>query len=315
MIREVIVGLALVGSTMAQPTKLATLATPASASSFVLAKDGKVGAALCEDQKLRLWALPEVRAVREIDLDDRNIYTFAISGDGVWIAVADFSGLHTVWNASTGAQQMQFKLPYYPFAMVFSPDGKRLAVAPAGEPVQVYDVGSGQKLLELQRTVGGSQALAFSRDGRRIATADSDTVVRIYDAGNGESLARHTDFLLEPLAASFTADGKRLLAAGADKVIAILDASNGNALRKSKKLVDPVAYLEVSPNGTLTAAGMMHADNLLMPAPLLIMDTETGQEVQKWMPTSRMLGGRWTSDGRLLAAIGTEEGLQIWRVR
>jgi WD40 repeat protein len=206
-------------------------------------------------------------------------------------------------------------MPYYPFSMAFSPDGKRLAIAPGGEPVQIYDVGSGKKMFELQRAVGGTQAVAFSRDGGRIATADSDTVVRVYDGRNGELLARYTDFLLEPLSAAFTKDGTQVVAAGADKVIAVLDATTGKAVRKSAKLVDPVAYLEVSPDGALTAAWLMHADNLLMPAPLVISETGSGIKVQEWLPAGRVVGGGWTNDGHLLTAIGTGKGVHIWRVR
>lgn len=317
MIREVAVCLALAGSALAQPVEVATLATPAPARAFALAQTGKVAAAICEDQKLRVWTLPEGRLEREIDLGDRIMYAsaFAISHDGAWIAAGDYNGLLTVWNASTGAVQMEAKHQYYSIKLVFSSDGSRLAFAPSGEPVQIHDVATGRKLLELERTVGGSQAMAFSRDGGRIATTDSDTVVRIYNASNGELLARHADFLLEPLAAAFSADGKRLLAAGGDKVIVTLDASTGNVVRKSAKLVDPVAYLEVSLDGSLAAAGLMHADNLLMPAPLLITETSSGREVQEWTPPSLMLGGGWTSDGHLVAATGTEEGLQLWRVR
>jgi WD40 repeat protein len=312
--RRLALGFILAGPMLAQPAEMVTLATPAPASSFVLAKSGKVAAAVCEDQKLRVWALPQASIVRTIDLGGRNVYTVGLSADGAWIALADFGGSHTVWNMSTGATQMQLQLPSYPFALVFSPDGERLAVASAGEAVQVYEVASGKKLFDLQKAIGGSQNVAFSLDGQRIATADSDTVVRIYDGRNGELLARYTDFLLEPLTASFTADGKQLVTAGGDKVIAVLDASTSHVIRKSAKLTDPVAYLEVSPDGALTAAALMHADNLLMPAPLLISETRSGRRVLEWLPPSRVLGGGWTSDGHLLAATGAEQGVKLWRV-
>jgi WD40 repeat protein len=315
--RSILIALALAGSALAQPGEMATLTTPARADAFVLAKTGKIGAAVCVDKKLRVWALPEGRLAREIDLGERNIYpsAFAISDDGTWIAASDYSGLHTVWNASTSAVQTEIKLPYYSVKLAFSPDGNRLALAPSGEPVQIHDVASGRKLLELERTVGGSQAMAFSRDGGRIATADSDTVVRIYDARNGELLARYADSLMEPLAASFAADGKHVLTGGGDKVIAMLDASMGSVVWKSGKLVDPVAYLEVSPDGSFAAVGLMHADNLMMPAPLLVTETSSGRQVQEWTPPGLMLGGGWTSDGHLIAATGLEKGLQLWRVR
>jgi WD40 repeat protein len=307
--------LLLAGSLAAQPAAVATLASPAPARFFVPARSGKLGAAVCDDHKLRVWALPEGRLLRTIDLGERMIDAVAMSADGAWIAAGDHRGGYTVWNASTGAQQLELRMPYYPFALAFSVDGKRLAIAPAGEPVQIHDVTSRAKVFELERTVGGTAAVAFSGDGAKIATADADTVVRIYDGRNGKLLARNTDFLLEPLAVSFTADGKRVLAGGGDLTIAAIDAATGGAVRKSAKLADPVIYLEVSPDGTLAAAGLMHAANMLMAAPLIVSEVESGRKVREWLPASRMLGGGWTVDGHLLAAANGDGGLQIWRVQ
>jgi WD40 repeat protein len=300
---------------MPQAAEWKTLPTPAPAGTFLLARNGRIAAAFCRDKKLRIWNLPESRELRAIEIGDRHFDASTISEDGTWIAAGDHSGSYTVWNASTGARQMQFDLPFYPAAMAFSRDAKRLAIAPTNEPVQIYDIASGKKQFELQRTLGGAQAVVFSPDGARIATADSDTVMRIWDGRNGELLARHTDFLLEPLAASFTPDGKHLVAAGGDKFVAILDAATGQLIRKSEKLVDPVAYLEVSPDGALAAAGLMHAANLLMPAPVVISETATARTIQEWLPPARILGGGWTIDGHLIVALGSETSIHLWRVK
>jgi WD40 repeat protein len=315
MMRAFAASVLLVGSLRAQPAEFATLATPARATSFVLAKTGRLAGAVCEDRKLLLWTLPEGRMLQTIDLGGRNLDAVAISEDGGWIAAGDHGGGYTVWNTSTGARQMHVQMPFYPFALAFSPDGKRLAIAPVGEPVQIYDPASGKKLFELQRTTGGSAAIAFSRDGGRIATADLDTVVRIYDSRDGEMLGRNAEFLLAPLTVAFTADGKQLLAAGADKIIALLDAATGNVIRKSAKAADPVLFMHVSPDGALVAAMLMHADNMLMAAPLVISETGSGRQVQQWLPPSLALGSGWTNDGRLLVATATQQALHIWRVQ
>jgi hypothetical protein len=89
----------------------------------------------------------------------------------------------------------------------------------------------------------------------------------------------------------------------------------GSVIRKSGKAADPVVYLEVSPDGALVAAALMHADNLLMPAPVVISETASGRKVEEWLPASRTLGGGWTEDGRRLVATATEKALHIWRVR
>ena len=313
--RAITAGLMLICSLRAQPSELAALATPATATSFVLAKSGRLGGAVCEDGKLRLWTLPEGRLLRTIDLGARNIDAVTMSEDGAWVAAGDHRGTYTVWDTSSGTRHLHVQMPFYPFSLAFSPNGKRLAIAAVGEPVQIYDPVSGQKLFELQRTIGGTAAIAFSPDGGRIATADTDTVVRFYDARNGEMLARNAEFLLVPMAAAFSADGKQVLAAGGDKIIALLDAATGNVIRRSAKEVDPVSYMKVSPDGTLLAAMLMHADNMLMAGPLVISETATGRKVQEWLPASLALGGGWTNDGHLLIATAAGKTLHIWRVR
>ena len=313
--RAIAAGLMLVCSLRAQSSEWAALETPVPATSFVLAKSGRLAGAVCEDGKLLLWTLPEGRLLRTIDLGARNIDAVTMSADGAWIAAGDHSGSYSVWDTSSGARHMHVQMPFYPFALAFSPDAKRLAIAPVGEPVQIYDPVSGQKLLELQRTTGGTAAIAFSRDAGRIATAGTDTVVRVYDARNGELLARNAEFLLVPMAAAFSADGKQVLAAGGDKIIALIDAATGNVIRRSAKQVDPVSYMKVSPDGALLASMLMHADNMLIAGPVVISEMASGRKVQEWLPASLALGGDWTNDGHLLIATAAGKTLHIWRVR
>jgi WD40 repeat protein len=296
------------------PVEVVTLTTPAEATTFVLAKTGRLAGAVCRDKKLRLWSLPDGALLRTVDLGDRRIDAVVISADGASLAAGDHAGGYTVWDTATGAERMALTMPFYPSALAFSPDGRQLAIAPVGEPVQLYDVASRTKVVELQRPVGGTSALAFSRDGSRIATADADTAIRVYDARSGKMAPPNTDFLLEPLALAFTADGKQLVTGG-DKVMASVDVASGRMIRKSGKLEDPVAALDISPDGTLVAAMLLHADNMLLPGLVIVSETASGQKVTQWLPATAPLGGGWTNDGRLLIATGSEKALHIWRVR
>jgi WD40 repeat protein len=321
--RVIAAGLMLAGTLAAQtpppappqPAEVAIIVTPAAPNTFLMAKSGRLVGALCDDKILRLWSLPDNKLQKEIDVGGRSLDIVVISDDGAWIAAGDHNGAYSVWNAATGAEQMHVQLPFYPSAIAFSPDAKRLAIAPVGEPVQIYDPASGKKLFDLQRSIGGSEAVVFSRDRELIATADADTAVRVYDGRSGAMLDHNTDFLLEPFTAAFTPDGKQLLAAGADKVIAVLDIATGYVISKSAKTVDPIAMMDVSPDGTLVFAALMHADNMGMPAPVLISETATGKQVQEWDPPVTPIGGGWTADGHLLAATASHTALHVWRVR
>ena len=220
-----------------------------------------------------------------------------------------------VWDTSAGEEQWQTRLAHYPGVAAFSHDGRLLALAAQGDPVQVFDLAAKRKLYELEQTAGGAAAAAFSRDGALLATACADTTVRVYDARSGKLISRNGDFLLEPLAVDFSAEGKRVVAAGADKVVAIIDAASGRLLRRLEKTAEPVAYLEVSPSGDSLATVFMKADNLMEPAPVAVSDIASGRQQTDWLPPTLVLGGGWTRDGQLLAATATSDAVHIWRVR
>lgn len=291
----------------------ARLPLPALASSVALG--GNRAAAVCPDKKLRIWDLTERRLLRVIELSSGSVDYTAISPDGHLIFTGEHSGNAVIWNSETGQAQLQMYLPHYPSTAAFSGDGKLLAIAPMGDPVQVFDVHDWHKLYQTNPVTGGTAAIAFSRDGKSMATADADTAVRIYDARNGKILAKNDDFLLEPLAVAFTFDGRQVIAAGADKVLDYVDASSGRLLRRLQKTAEPVAYLEVSPDGAYVATVYIKADNLVLPAPVAVWEVSTGQKVQDWMPPGLALATAWTHDGHLISAYATADSLQVVRIR
>lgn len=307
---------AAVAHAQSAPKEIATLASPAKPWSLAVARNGRVAAAICADHKLRVWNVIDGSPMPSIDLGQREISSMAISPDGRTIVAGDYAGEYSFWQSDTGVERAHLRLGFYPYAFAFSRDGSRLAIAPVGEPVQIYEVATSRKIFELsQRPVGGTSAVAFSRDGTQLAAADTDTVVRIYDARTGALQATNTDFMLEPLAATFSADGTQLLTGGGDKFVATVDVASGKTTRKSGKLDDPVATLDLSPDGEWVAALLMHADNLTMPAPIIVSEAATGRRITQWLPPSVSLWSGWTEDGRLLVATGDDRAVHIWRVR
>jgi WD40 repeat protein len=66
------------------------------------------------------------------------------------------------------------------FALDWSPDGKRVAVAGAGPNVNIYDAETGLPLASCSGHTAGIYAVAFSPDGMRLATGGFDGRVRLY---------------------------------------------------------------------------------------------------------------------------------------
>ena len=317
VVLPLLAGLSAIASAQSpqQKSEAIRLPLPARATSVALAAGASRAAVVCRDAKLRVWDLAETHLLRVIALDSANIDYTAISPEGRWIFTGDHSGNAVVWESDTGQAQLQLRLPHYPSTAAFSRDGKFLAIAPMGDPVQVFDVQAGRKLYEANAITGGTAAIAFSRDGSAIATADADTSVRVYDAHTGKLLAENRDFLLEPLAVDFSFDGKQVIAAGGDRILAFIDAASGKLVRRLPKTIEPAAYIEVSPDGAFVATVFMKADNLVLPAPLVVWEVSSGQKKQEWLPTTLALAIGWTRDGHLISANATPDSLQIWRIR
>jgi WD40 repeat protein len=86
------------------------------------------------------------------------------------------------------------------FALAWSPDGSKIAVAGASPQVTLYDAESGKALPALTGHSAGIYALAYSPDSKRIATGGFDGKVRIYDTIAGTLIREFIPVPLETAA-------------------------------------------------------------------------------------------------------------------
>jgi len=78
------------------------------------------------------------------------------------------------------------------FALAWSPDGSRIAVAGAAPEVNVYDAESGQRIAACKGHTAGIYTVGFSPDSRVLATGGFDGQVRWYDSASGKLLQAFT---------------------------------------------------------------------------------------------------------------------------
>src|SRR5262249_13255967 len=153
----------------------------------------------------------------------------------------------------------------------FSPDGKSVAAALAGENVvKLWDPATGKE----QRTFKGVNIdgasltnIAFSHDGRLltaagrvslVAAGESNGAVILWETGSGKLLWQvpaHTSVQGEP-GVAFSPDGK-LLATGAGGTIKLWDTATGKCEQtlQAHEEQGPVWSLAFSPDGKLLASG------------------------------------------------------------
>lgn len=143
------------------------------------------------DGRLIWWDLETGKSARAVAAHSLWIRRVIATPDGTRvISVADDMRCR-VWDAETGEQVLDLsdhaaKTPHhFPsmlYAVTVSPDGKLLAAADKVGHVAIWDLGSGEKLGQVEspemytwdpkqriHSIGGVRSLAFSPDGQRLA--------------------------------------------------------------------------------------------------------------------------------------------------
>jgi len=87
------------------------------------------------------------------------------------------------------------------FALAFSPDGSRIAVAGAADDVRVYQTETGERTATCKGHKG-TYAVAFSPNGEQLATGGFDGTVRICEVNSGKLVRDFVPVPVETLAAA-----------------------------------------------------------------------------------------------------------------
>jgi WD40 repeat protein len=196
--------------------------------------------------------------------------------------------------------------------LAFSPDGKTLAIGTyqwSDEPnLGLWDLRSGQRLVEYKGHSMGVRGVAFTPDGKTLASGGDDRVLRFWDAATGKLLAANEQHESRIDSVCYSVHGKRLVT-GESNFARLWDAEK-RTLIKVFEHEDASLYgsAVLSPDGYLLAAG---GDE-----DAYVWDTRSFKLVATLKGHRRSVCSlSFSPDGDLLATCGGDHEVRIWSRR
>ncbi len=324
-----------------------------------LSEDGKILAAMFSDGSAAAWDLSDplqarplavaaefkqptaAEAYRLLVPDGRSVLTFSggkvrvvplLTGTEATAGTAGSGGvtlgnsngqLETLWLQASGLrQQAGVSSPF----LSFSRNGQRLAIA-SGTVLLLFDLTSGQRLVQADIPDRKTQGLWLSDDGSRVAVLEGSVIsgearqLHIYDNSRSTMTAKVT--IKQPGlnqewksatadSVRFSPDGTKLavkfrslLTRSADEIgLMLFDANSGEWLNEKAPIARPLRTADFSPDSrTLAVAGELGGVGLF--------DAVSGQALRRWRDSERSVRAlRFASDGHSLLVAGSVIGAQ-----
>jgi WD40 repeat protein/class 3 adenylate cyclase len=204
--------------------------------------DGARIATASDDQTAKVWDAATGQQLLVID-HGAPLSGLAFSPDGKHLATAGADATVRVWDSANGQQVLVLAghgeasragsvHPGGVIAVLFTPDGKRLATAGADGTARLWDAETGQAL-QIMRGHTDEIYIALSPDGQHLVTAGYDGFIKLWDISSGADPAEPLlaiDHGQPARAVAFGPNGARIAAASQDGAARVWDSVSGRRL-------------------------------------------------------------------------------------
>ncbi len=215
-------------------------------------QDGTQLASVSLAGELKVWDASVADEPRALVAGIRGFEQVAWSSDGTRLAASNEESIF-VWDSLESQPRALAAYGRVLTALCWSPSGERLASASGADSARIWDVATGQVVLELNPGSTSDSAVAWSPDGRLIASANNGAL-SLHDADSGEVVRVLTE---EPVAIeslSWSPDSRSLATARTDGEIELWDVNRGLALGQLSGHADAVTAVRWNWAGTRIAS-------------------------------------------------------------
>ena len=142
--------------------------------------DGRFLATGDQTGQVNVWDVQRRQIIFQFKGDASSVYTVKFSPDGKILAGAGYAGDIELWKVENWERLGTLSVSATVFTIDFSPDSSTLA-SPGYESVNLWTVGSGEKIATLTGHAGWVNAIAFSPDGQTLISGGDDEMLRLWD--------------------------------------------------------------------------------------------------------------------------------------
>ena len=292
-----------------------------------LSPDGRAQVAAIMDKQLKLLD-PGGRAGERNLSNTLNEYSpvkFSVDGRQVWL-VENYVARR--WDTATGQELSQLKLPNggilsgQPLAFIStSNDGKKAATGGFDTPTILWDLETGKQLLKMNGRTNMAYKVRFNADGSQLTSGGRTR----WDLRTGRGL-RLTSAPVDGVIDLPSPDGHLLATYGPNNnVVSIVETPSGRQVQKlvSGASGSVVQRASFSSDGTLLVVAYgpgadsaqktsRNAQSVMSESQTKIWEVKTGREVTTLTNGLGVSDVGFSSDGRILATIGTMGGISLW---
>ncbi|KAF8840942.1 WD40 repeat-like protein [Paxillus ammoniavirescens] len=232
---------------------------------LAVTKDGNIMLGGGEGNRIRVWdvgtrelieewASPSSSRAKEI------LCCIALSPDDRLAASGQSDGRIVIREMKRrGAIKHSIKTGSSVDSLCFSPNVEKLACSVSGgdhSAIRVYDVESGNLVLDLEAHENSVDCIRWSLDGSQLFSASVDQTIRCWDSETGKSIGEPwTGHTKAVVFLSLSPDGKKLASASDDHTVRFWDTRSGNPIGCPLQHESDLCAVAFSPSGDFVASG------------------------------------------------------------
>ena len=157
--------------------------------------------------------------------------------------------------------------------------GGRMLTANRDRTARLWDIASGQCLMEFRGHTDEVRCAAFTPDGKKAITTGNDGTVRMWDCATGACLLIMDGHKGDVLAVTVTPDGRYVVSGGWDQTVLIWSALSGTCVYALRPGPSAISEMHVTRDGAmlviLDTAGTLYCSDMAGPPKPVLREVQT----------------------------------------